>query len=68
MLHQLFWKKCTSMVFVRFLKKTSQFHAFLCARSKRQILRAKNVKNQNLTHPKAAKLATLYIVVSNKLS
>ena len=40
-------------------KKNSQFHAFLCVRSKSQILRVKNVKNQNLTHPKAAKLATL---------
>ena len=37
-------------------KKNSQFHAFLCVSSKSQILR---VKNQNVTHPNAAKLATL---------
>ena len=43
-------------------KKNSQFHALLCVRSKSQILRVKNVKNQNLTHPKAAKLATLKLV------
>ena len=40
-------------------KKYIEFHAFLCLRSKSQILRVKNVKKQNLTHPKAAKLATL---------
>ena len=32
----------------------------MCVRSKSQILRVKNVKKQNLTHPKAAKLATLH--------
>ena len=37
-----------------------KIHAFFCVRSKSQILRVKNVKKTNLTHPKAAKLATLY--------
>ena len=31
----------------------------MCLRSKSKILRVKNVKKQNLTHPKTAKLATL---------
>ena len=56
-------KKIYSHVFVRFLKK--QFHAFFCIRSKSQILRVKNVKKTNLTHPKAAKLATLPSRLSN---
>ena len=43
-------------------KKNSQFHAFLCVRSKSQILRVKNVKNQNVTHPNAAKLTTLRVI------
>ena len=41
----LFKKQSISRVLVRSLKKP--------------IVRVKNVKNQNLTHPKAAKLATL---------
>ena len=54
------------MVFVCFLKN-SQFHAFKCVRSKSQILRVKNVKNQNLTHPKAAKLATLQLLQKSQI-
>ena len=42
-----------------------QFHAFFCVRSKSQILRVKNVKKTNLTHPKAAKLATLKFALNN---
>ena len=41
-----------------------QFHAFWCVHSKSQILRVRNVKKQNLTQPKAAKLATLHILLS----
>ena len=46
------------MAFVRFLKKLS-ISRILVRSLKSQILRVKNVKNQNLTHPKAAKLAIL---------
>ena len=40
-------------------------YAFLCVRSKSQILRVKIVKKKNLTHPRAAKLATLYACTFN---
>ena len=37
----------------------------MCVRSKSLILRYKCLKKQNLTHPKAAKLATLYYGVTD---
>ena len=40
-------------------KKYIKFHAFLCVRSKNKFYAIKMLKKQNLTHPKAAKLATL---------
>ena len=40
-----------------------KIHAFFCVRSKSQVLRVKNVKKTNLTHPKAAKLAILRVAV-----
>ena len=40
---------------------SKKIHLILCVRSKSKILRVKNVKKQNLTHPKAAKLATLTV-------
>ena len=44
-------------------EKYIKFHVYLCVRSKSQILRFKNVKKKHiLTHPKAAKLATLMSV------
>ena len=51
---------------MRFLKK--QFHAFFCVRSKSKILRVKNVKKTNLTHPKAAKLTTLDLLINQDAS
>ena len=44
---------------MRFLKNTFNFMRSCAFTQKSKVLRVKNVKKQNLTHPKAAKLATL---------
>ena len=48
------------MVFVRFLKKTTNFTRFCAFAQKAKFYALKMLKKQNLTHPKATKLATLY--------
>ena len=52
-------KKITSTVFVRFLKNTFNFTRSCAFAQKAQFYALKMLKKQILTHPKAAKLATL---------
>ena len=52
-------KKSTSTVFVRFLKSTFNFTRFCAFAQKAKFYALKMLKKQNLTHPKATKLATL---------
>ena len=52
-------KKLTSTVFVRFLKNTFNFTRSCAFAQKAKFYALKMLKKQNLTHPKAAKLATL---------
>ena len=56
---QLFCKNTTFTVFVDYQNKTVNFTRSCAFAQKTLILRVTNVKKQNLTHPKAAKLATL---------
>ena len=53
-------KKSTSTVFVRFLKNTFNFTRSWAFTQKAKFYALKMLKKQNLTHPKAAKLATLH--------
>ena len=52
-------KKSASTVFVRFLKNTFNFTRSCAFTQKAKFYELKMLKNQNLTHPKTAKLATL---------
>ena len=52
-------KKSSSTVFVRFLKNTFNFTRSCAFAQKAKFYALKMLKKQNLTHPKAAKLATL---------
>ena len=54
-------KKSTSTVFVRFLKNTFNFTRSCAFAQKAKFYALKMLKKQNLTHPKAAKLATLVL-------
>ena len=60
-LHQLFCKNTTFTVFVSFLKKKTLNFTHSCAFAQiAQFYALQMLKKQNLTHPRAAKLATLF--------
>ena len=59
-LHQLFCKNTTFTVFVSFPKKTLNFTHSCAFAQIAQFYAVQMVKKQNLTHPRAAKLATLH--------
>ena len=52
--------KLNNTVFVRFLKNTYNFTRSCAFAQKAKFYALKMLKKQNLTHPKAAKLATLF--------
>ena len=54
-------KKSTSTVFVRFLNNTFNFTRSCAFAQKAKFYALKMLKKQNLTHPIAAKLATLRV-------
>ena len=62
-LQQLFGKKSISTVFVRFLKKTVNFTRSCAFAQKAKFYALKMLKKQNLMNPKAAKLATLQVIM-----
>ena len=57
--YQLFCKNTTFTVFMRFLKKIVTFTRSCAFAQKVKFYALQMLKKQNLTHPKAAKLATL---------
>ena len=61
--YQLFCKNSTFTVFMRFLGKKVNFKRSCAFAQKVKFYGLQMLKKQNLTHPKAAKLATLILVV-----
>ena len=60
--YQLFYKNTTFTVFVRLLKKQLISRVFVRLLKKVKFYTLQMLRKQNLTHPKASKLATLLLL------